>query len=186
MDTFDTKLSHALRNLDDPLPAANNSSLGKPSNSQASAKTAWKNLLKMPDVSPKSKAKSVVAGATDSSKRRLGVHRISLMAEELLNADSLQKSDLGPHANEKQMPSWLVKVLESDGEITTMNRLAENGKLKTVKVCVNQAAGILPVLRQLLDQDPYTNYAYLCHPSVRHVSKLKKEGVSGINTQDIH
>jgi hypothetical protein len=74
------------------------------------------------------------------------------------------------------MPPWLVKLLESDGEATSINRLGQNGRLKQVMVSLNQAAGILPVLAQLLEQDPFTAYAYLCHPAVKHVSKLKREG----------
>lgn len=37
-------------------------------------------------------------------------------------------------------------------------------------------AGVLPVLEQLLEQSATTKYAYLCHPEVEHVSKLKREG----------
>jgi hypothetical protein len=91
-------------------------------------------------------------------------------------ANSVQKPELGPHANEKQMPPWLVKVLESDGEIKSINRLGPEGKLRKVKVSVNHAAGILPVIAQLLVQDRSTQFAYLCHSSVRHVSKLRREG----------
>jgi hypothetical protein len=74
------------------------------------------------------------------------------------------------------MPSWLVKLLESDGKLEIINRLGPDGVLKKVRVCINQASGILPVLEQLLDQDPYTQFAYLCHPTVKHVSKLRREG----------
>jgi zinc finger-containing ubiquitin peptidase 1 len=88
----------------------------------------------------------------------------------------MQKSELGPHAHENQMPNWLVKVLESDGEIRSVTRLSPEGKLKKFKVSANHAAGVLPVLKQLLNQDPYTQFAYLCHPSVKHVSKLRREG----------
>lgn len=88
----------------------------------------------------------------------------------------LQKSELGPHANEKQMPSWLVKLLQTDGQTTTVNRLDADGKLRKVRVCLNRAAGIIPVLQQLLHQDKTTDCAFLCDPAVRHVSKLKKEG----------
>lgn len=125
-----------------------------------------------------------------------------------------KKSELGPHANEEQMPSWLgelflpretnysnficvtickhiliweksltdvkiVKLLQSDGEVTTINRLVEGGRLKKVKVCLNQAPGIIPVLAQLLEQDSYTDVAYLCHPAVKHISKLRREGKFG-------
>ncbi len=33
------------------------------------------------------------------------------------------------------------------------------------------------MLEQLLDQSPSSKYAYLCHPCVQHVSKLKREGM---------
>jgi hypothetical protein len=74
------------------------------------------------------------------------------------------------------MPSWLVKLLETDGQTTTVNRLDADGKLRKVRVCLNRAAGIIPVLQQLLNQDKTTDYAFLCDPAVRHVSKLKREG----------
>lgn len=92
-----------------------------------------------------------------------------------------QKAELGPHANEKQMPSWLVKLLASDGEIKTINRLDPDGKVRKVKVCENQASDIIPVVEQLLQQDALTEYAYTCNPCVKHVSKLKKEGKGGCN-----
>ena len=37
--------------------------------------------------------------------------------------------------------------------------------------------GVIPVLAQLLEQNESTRSAYLCHPCVQHVSKLKKEGM---------
>lgn len=74
------------------------------------------------------------------------------------------------------MPSWLVKLLHTDGEVKSANRLGPDGKLARVKVAANHAAGILPVLRQLLEQDGLTEFAYLCHPAVKHVSKLRREG----------
>ncbi|SPQ21693.1 fa9a5c6c-dce3-4cae-b8b9-54acbdfda4b4 [Thermothielavioides terrestris] len=35
---------------------------------------------------------------------------------------------------------------------------------------------VIPVLAQLLEQSSSTKYAYLCHPCVQHVSKIKREG----------
>lgn len=160
-DTFDTKLAYALRNLDDGEQSISESSSSnrQVSNSQVSTKAAWRNLLKMPEPSSNTKTNPVISpGEKFRQRRRLG------------------KSELGPHANEDQMPSSLVKLLSSDGKITTINRLGEGGRLKKVKVCVNQASGILPVLATLLGQEPHTDFAYLCHPAVKHVSKLKKEG----------
>jgi zinc finger-containing ubiquitin peptidase 1 len=75
------------------------------------------------------------------------------------------------------MPSWLVKLLqEEDGALKTTNQIDSDGKLRKIKICPNMQAGVIPVLEQLLDQDVYTEYAYLCDPAVRHVSKLRREG----------
>ena len=82
------------------------------------------------------------------------------------------------------MPPWLVKLLESDGEVKITNRMSPTGKLKKVK-STNHTEDILPVLAQLLDQDHSTRYAYLCHPSVKHVSKLKREGTHYLGIQRV-
>lgn len=74
------------------------------------------------------------------------------------------------------MPSWLVKLLESDGELKTVNRLDSHGKIKKVQVPANYTSGLIPVIAQLLEQDGTTQYAYLCHPTVQHISKLRREG----------
>jgi hypothetical protein len=74
------------------------------------------------------------------------------------------------------MPTSIRKILEADGETISVTRLDTNGKLKNVNFAPNQAAGVLPVVAQLLQLDRGTKYAYLCHPCVVHVSKLKREG----------
>ncbi|RDL35102.1 DUF1671-domain-containing protein [Venustampulla echinocandica] len=153
--SFDAKLSHALRNIGDDEGVGE--AKPSPSERQASAKAVWKGLLKMPDASTQKPA-SPASGSSKGAKKRLG------------------KSELGPHANEKQMPAWLVNLLESDGEISTVNRVNTDGKLKKFKVCINRASGIIPILEQLLEQDGSVDYAYLCHPAVKHISKLKREG----------
>jgi hypothetical protein len=66
--SFGTKLSHALRNLDDGGSSKSKAELPA-HDPQASAKAVWKNILKMPEAS-KTKAKSSSKGTT---KRRLGV-----------------------------------------------------------------------------------------------------------------
>ncbi|KAH7362946.1 peptidase family C78-domain-containing protein [Plectosphaerella cucumerina] len=65
-------------------------------------------------------------------------------------------SELGRHANEDKMPPWLISLLQEERE-------TRNG-------------GIIPVLEQLLRLNEATQCAYLCDPSVQHISKLKKEG----------
>jgi hypothetical protein len=75
------------------------------------------------------------------------------------------------------MPSWLAKLLEEkDGAYKTGTRLDYHGKLRKVNICPNMTRGIIQVLEQLLNQDPFVEFAYLCDPAVRHVSKLKREG----------
>lgn len=68
----------------------------------------------------------------------------------------LGKAELGRYAHEKQMPDWLVQMLKNDGQVVGYD--------------------IIPVLKQLLQQAETTGYAYLCHPCVQHVSKLRREG----------
>ncbi|KAH8821704.1 peptidase family C78-domain-containing protein [Xylogone sp. PMI_703] len=121
---------------------------------QAFAKASWRNILKMPERG----GKSAPVPHKHSSRKRLG------------------KAELGPYAHEKEMPSWLVKLLESDGEVRTTNRLDSSGRIKKVQVPTNYTSGLIPVIAQLLEQDRTTQYAYLCHPAVQHVSKLRREG----------
>lgn len=54
------------------------------------------------------------------------------------------------------MPDWLVSLLQKEQPV--------------------KSEGVVGVLAQLLEQCSSTNYAYLCHPCVQHISKLKKEG----------
>lgn len=68
----------------------------------------------------------------------------------------LGKAELGRHAHEKQMPDRLVKMLKKDGQVVGEH--------------------VIPVLKQMLEQSASTEYAYLCHPCVQHVSKLRLEG----------
>lgn len=68
----------------------------------------------------------------------------------------LGKSELGKHAYEHQMPDSLVALLRR-GKYTS-------------------GEGIIPVLARLLEQSPSTEHAYLCHPAVQHISKLRGEG----------
>ncbi|EHK27494.1 uncharacterized protein TRIVIDRAFT_141409, partial [Trichoderma virens Gv29-8] len=63
---------------------------------------------------------------------------------------------LGKYAHEEEMPVWLVKLLETKGDL--------------------RAAGVIPALQHLLELSSRTEYAYLCHPDVQHVAKLNREG----------
>jgi hypothetical protein len=74
------------------------------------------------------------------------------------------------------MPAWLRTLLENDGVPKIASRLDHNGKVRKLMAVENHGSDILPVVGNLLSQDEATRYAYLCHPCVLHISKLKKEG----------
>lgn len=63
---------------------------------------------------------------------------------------------LGSHHDEERMPVWLEKLLRTKGQV--------------------EQGGVIPVLGGLLEQCEETEYAYLCHPGVSHISMLKWEG----------
>jgi hypothetical protein len=169
--SFGTKLSHALRNLDDGGKSKLKADSLPAYDPQASAKAVWKNILKMPEPSLKKKSPS-----KPGARRRLGVCRLFLYLRQII-LTFLQKSELGPYAHEDQMPSWLVKLLKKeDGVVRTTNHYDKNGKLYRTDTRCNMEAGLIPVLHQLLEQDVTVSYAYTCNPSVKHVSKLAREG----------
>lgn len=172
-ETFDTKLSYALRNLSDDEGYEERAERRVPeehsSDRHAKSKAAWGSLLKMP------KSSSQPATKANTARRRLGVCPLCMLTKHVMLI-MLQKSELGPHAHEKQMPSWLIKLLEDDGAMKTTNQLDGSEKLRRVKICPNMTAGIVPVIAQLVEQDETVEYAYLCDPAVKHVSKLRREG----------
>ncbi|KAL2197569.1 peptidase family C78-domain-containing protein [Corynascus similis CBS 632.67] len=73
------------------------------------------------------------------------------------NGKRLGKAHLGKYAHESRMPDWLVSLLKKNGQVTSQ-------------------VGVVSVLALLLEQSSSTKQAYLCHPCVHHVSKLKREG----------
>jgi hypothetical protein len=166
--SFGTKLSDALRNITDEKPESRASEKRK-----QTTKEAWKGLLNIPDTSQEGS----VSSSSKTPQKRLGVSDSFLgnIHHQILRFT--KKSQLGPHAEEKKMPDWLVKVLERDGETAVMERYDNEGRLRKCRVTSNRAEGILPVLQQLLEQDRGVEWAFLCHPAVRHVSKLKREGM---------
>ncbi|KAM7195993.1 zinc finger with UFM1-specific peptidase domain protein [Rhypophila sp. PSN 637] len=116
---------------------------------KSKAISAWKSLFKMPSLLAPSSPKS-------RSSRRDHASDPVTVAEKQASGKRLGKAQLGRYAHEEQMPDWLVAHLQKGGQVSS--------------------EGVIPVLAQLLEHCPTTKYAYLCHPSVQHVSKLKKEG----------
>ncbi|ERT02335.1 hypothetical protein HMPREF1624_00633 [Sporothrix schenckii ATCC 58251] len=68
----------------------------------------------------------------------------------------LGKAELGKFANEERMPDALAIYLKTEWGV--------------------RHEGMIPFLQGLLEQNPTTEYAYLCDPCVVHVSRLPKEG----------
>ncbi|KAJ9211534.1 hypothetical protein DTO166G4_6814 [Paecilomyces variotii] len=92
------------------------------------------------------------------------------------NAKRLGRAELGPHAHEKQMPSWLRKMLENGANIIRINRIGSNGMLERHEAIENETAGVVPVLIQLCQQDQSVQRAFFCSEKVRHVFKMRMEG----------
>lgn len=108
---------------------------------------AWKNILAMPKFGKqRTESSDAISANSTSSSASTGRKEPKMLG----------KAELGRHAHEKQMPDWLVQMLKRDGQVVGHD--------------------VIPVLKQMLDQSASTEYAYLCHPCVQHVSKLRREG----------
>ncbi|PGG99870.1 hypothetical protein GX51_06081 [Blastomyces parvus] len=88
----------------------------------------------------------------------------------------LGRSELGPYAHEKQMPSWLRKMLEEGPKVTVSNQIQPDGTLRRVEFVANEASHLIPVLAQLCELDETVEQVFLCNPATRHVFKMPKEG----------
>ncbi|KAK4177186.1 peptidase family C78-domain-containing protein [Triangularia setosa] len=131
------------------VPGSSSKSSHNPSETstrQSKAISAWKRLLKMPSSS--SHSHHILRRRNDSKS--------SSTSEIKTRGTRLGRKHLGRYAHEDRMPDWLADLLRKKGQV--------------------QTAGIVPVLAQLLELCPSTDYAYLCHPCVYHISKLKREG----------
>ncbi|KAL9611306.1 MAG: hypothetical protein Q9167_004030 [Letrouitia subvulpina] len=91
-------------------------------------------------------------------------------------AKILGKADLGPHAHEKRMPTWLYNQLELGAKVTVSHHIGQDGELLRVETVANETRGILSVLAQLCEQDLTLSNVYLCHPGVQYVAKTANEG----------
>ena len=88
-----------------------------------------------------------------------------------------QKSELGPHAFEDKMPDWLRQQLEAGGAVSVRNTInPADGRLVRVTSVANETPGLVGVVAALLEADRSVARAYLCHPAVVHICKLRREG----------
>lgn len=74
------------------------------------------------------------------------------------------------------MPGWLQKQLEAGAPVTITDKIDYNGNIVSMESVANEIRGTMGVLAQLCEQDRTLSRAYLCHPDVRHVVKMSKEG----------
>jgi zinc finger-containing ubiquitin peptidase 1 len=91
-------------------------------------------------------------------------------------ANVLQGHELGPYANERQMPDWLRKLLVNGAKVTITNRIGKDGRLEKVETIANETRNLVPVLARLSHLDHTVERAFYCHPAVRHICKMYKEG----------
>lgn len=60
--------------------------------------------------------------------------------------------------------------------MTVRNQIGSNGKLEEIISVSNESRGIIPAIAQLCKQDPTVEKVYLCHPGVRHIFRMNREG----------
>ncbi len=74
------------------------------------------------------------------------------------------------------MPTWLRTQLETGAQVTVTKKIDYSGNLVRLESIANEIRGTVSVLAQLCEEDRTVSKAYLCHPDVRHVIKMNKEG----------
>ncbi|KAB8232174.1 DUF1671-domain-containing protein [Aspergillus alliaceus] len=88
----------------------------------------------------------------------------------------LGRAELGPHAHEKQMPSWLRKLLQKGAKTMESNTNTPDGTLWRQQSVENETNDVIPVLVRLCEQDKTVQRAFFCSPNVCQVSKMPREG----------
>ena len=132
----------------------------------------WKEFFLGPSSK---KTRSSISKIRTPVPRRLGVSTDTTQELTTKLMDP-KKAELGPHAYEEQMPSWLRKQIERGPQVTVVNQLGPAGQMIRAEQVANETCGMVPVLAQLCEQDPALSKAFLCHPGVKHVVKQAREG----------
>ncbi|KAL2809490.1 DUF1671-domain-containing protein [Aspergillus granulosus] len=88
----------------------------------------------------------------------------------------LGRSELGPYAHEKKMPSWLLKMLEKGNTTSRVTKITPDGKLSRHVVIENQTPNVVPALAHLCDQDKSVQRAFFCSAHIHQISKMPMEG----------
>lgn len=149
-DNFSTDISNAIRNHDQVLSRVQTPVKEK------SWTTSLKDMFSPPRL--KFTTSPISAKVKVNEVRRLG------------------KADLGPYANEKRMPRWLIDLLQDGAKVSISNKIGHDGKLFKVEIISNETPNLVPVLARLSKLDRRVARAFYCNPFVRHVAKLRNEG----------
>ncbi|KAK5154649.1 hypothetical protein LTR04_005963 [Oleoguttula sp. CCFEE 6159] len=121
-----------------------------------------------------SQAKEVTRSQHFSVRPKSAVKaRVSQKQKEL---GRLGTAELGPYAWEERMPRWLFQQLQRGADVQVVNRIGRDGALIKHTIIENETPGIVPMLAKLSEHDPSVERAWYCHPSTRHVFKMKHEG----------
>ncbi|KAI5792228.1 peptidase family C78-domain-containing protein [Pyronema domesticum] len=119
-----------------------------------------------------------------SSRRGEAIGAIKQLGERATTSaekDAARKkknSDLGPYANEAQMPDWLRVQLERGGKTISVKKYdPETGRMVNEVQIANETPDLIHTIALLSEKDPDVSRTYLCDRSVKHVGKqITKEG----------
>ncbi|TKA64086.1 hypothetical protein B0A49_10140 [Cryomyces minteri] len=124
------------------------------------------------EASPKPK-KSLARSIFSVRPKSAVKARVSQKQKEL---GRLGTAELGPYAWEERMPRWLFQQLQRGADVQVVNRTGRDGALVKHTIIENETPGIVPMLAKLSEHDSSVERAWYCHPSTRHVFKMKHEG----------
>lgn len=84
--------------------------------------------------------------------------------------------ELGPYCDEKRMPTWLLEQHWNGPPVKKINTVDRHGRVVTRLICENQASGVIDLLTRVVSKCDDTDKVYLCHPSVKHVHRMARDG----------
>lgn len=93
-----------------------------------------------------------------------------------LEPGHLGRKELGPHAFEEAMPDTVRKRLLNDAAPVIRNRLGRDGQMYKERSVDNETSNLIEAISDISAADPEVVRTYLCHPSVKHVEKIRCDG----------
>ena len=93
-----------------------------------------------------------------------------------LEPGRLGRRELGPHAFEEEMPAGVRSRLLNDALPKDRNRIGRDGRICRERAVDNETSGLVEAMSDISASDPDAVATYFCHPSVKHVEKIKCDG----------